>query len=63
MAPLPLPNNEETLLGQSKVCRPAQTTTLLWGEGERDEIKADHLNSPKSFVPHCRGNSSNVSLK
>ena len=29
---------------------PAQTTTLLGGERERGEVKADHVNCPKSFV-------------
>ena len=45
--------NEETHLGQGKVCSPAQSTTLLggWGAGE---ITADHVNCPKSFGPHCR---------
>ena len=37
--PLPSPSKqcwgEETLLGQGKVYRGAQTTTLLRGEGER----------------------------
>ena len=32
---------------------PAQTTTLLGGWGEREEITADHINCPRSFVPHC----------
>ena len=45
--------NEETLLGQGKVYSPAQTTTLLGGWGKRGEIKADHGNCPKSFVPRC----------
>jgi len=46
--------NEETLLGPGKVYSPAQTTTLFGGWGRRGEIKADHVNCPKSFVPHCR---------
>ena len=45
--------NEETLLGPGKVYSPAQTTTLFGGWGKRKEIKADHVNCPKSFVPHC----------
>jgi len=45
--------NEEARLGQGKVYTPAQTTTLLGGWGKRGEITADHVNCPKSFVPHC----------
>ena len=44
--------NEQTRLGQGKVYSPAQTTTLLRGWGKREEITADHINCPKSFVPH-----------
>ena len=50
--------NEETRLGQGRVYSrgPAQTTTHCLGGGgwgTRGEIKADHINCPKSFVPHC----------
>ena len=44
--------DEETLLGQGKVYRGVQTTTLLGGEGERGKIKADRVNCPKNFVLH-----------
>ena len=40
--------------------RGAQTTTLLRGEGERGENKADRVNCPKNFVLHCRQGSPNV---
>ena len=47
--------NEETLLGQGKVYSPAHLLQhCLGGWGKRGEIKADHVNCPKSFVPHCR---------
>ena len=48
--------DEETLLGQGKVYRGAQTTTFLWGEGERrkgGKIKVDRVNCPNNFVLHC----------
>ena len=45
--------DEETLLGQGKVYRGAQTTTLLEGEGERGKIKADRVNCPENFLLHC----------
>ena len=49
--------DEETLLGQGKVCRASQTTTLLGAEGERGgEIKENRVNCPKSYVPHCLNN-------
>ena len=48
--------NEETRLGQGKGYSPAQTTTLLGGWGNREEITADHASCPKSFDPHCSSN-------
>jgi len=42
------------LTGQAKVCRAAQTTTLLGGGGKGADRKRNHVNSPKTFVPHCR---------
>ena len=45
--------DEETLLGQGKVYRGAQTTTLLGGEGKGGKIKADRVNCLKNFVLHC----------
>ena len=57
---LPSPSKQcwdkETLLGQGKVYRGAETTTLLGGEGEREkggEIKADRVSCAKNFVLHC----------
>ena len=49
--------NEEIRLAQGKVYSPAQATTLLGGWEKRGEITADHINCPKSFVPHCRWSS------
>ena len=47
--------DEETLLGQGKVYRGAQTTTLLGGvRGKGGKIKADRVNCPKNFVLHGR---------
>ena len=52
--------DEETLLGQGKVYRGAQTTTLLRGEGERGKNKADRVNCPKNFVLHCSARSRRI---
>ena len=45
--------DEQTLLGQGKVYRGAQTKTLLVGEGERGKIIADCVNCSKNFGLHC----------
>ena len=44
----------ETLLGQGKVYRGAQTVQHCLGErGKGGKIKADRVNCPKNFVLHC----------
>ena len=50
-----LPCPLQTMLGQAKVYRAAQTTTLLGGRGEGGggDRKAHRVNCAKTFAPHC----------